>query len=127
LDKVRNTKAISEEDYDTAKANVEQAQATLAAANAALETSQLNLQWTRVTAPINGRVSRQMVQIGNLVNGGSGQSQSTLLTTIVSVDPLYCYINIPERVGLRYQKMAAGDAQGNIGNSQDRVLRSTGK
>ncbi len=106
LDKVRETRAISEEDYDTAKANLEQAQATLAAAKAALETSQLNLQWTRVTAPINGRVSRQMVQAGNMVNGGSGQSQSTLLTTIVQVDPLYCYVNIPERVASQFQRIA---------------------
>jgi multidrug efflux system membrane fusion protein len=107
LDKVRQTKAISEEDYDTAKANLEQAQAILAAGKAAQETSKLNLEWTRVTAPISGRVSRQLVQPGNMVNGGSGQSQSTLLTTIVQVDPLYCYVNIPERVAMQFQKLAA--------------------
>jgi len=107
LDKVRQSKAISEEDYDTAKANQEQAQAILAAAKAALETAQLNLQWTRVTAPINGRVSRQLIQPGNMVNTGGGQGQSNLLTTIVQVDPLYCYVNIPERVGTQFRKLAA--------------------
>jgi len=106
MEKVRETKAISEEDYDTAKANLEQAQATLAAAKAALETAKLSLEWTRVTAPINGRVSRQMVQVGNMVNGGGGQSQSTLLTTIVQVDQLYCYVNIPERIATTFQKLA---------------------
>jgi multidrug efflux system membrane fusion protein len=117
LDKVRNTKAISEEDYDTAKANLEQAQASLASAQAALETSQLNLQWTRVTAPVTGRVSREYVQPGNLVNGGSGQGQATLLTTIVAIDPLYCYINVPERAALRYQELVAEEKQANVANA----------
>jgi RND family efflux transporter MFP subunit len=116
LDKVRQSKAISETDYDTAKANVEQAQASLAAAKAALDTAQLNLEWTRVTAPINGRVSRQMVQAGNMVSGGNGQSQSTPLTTIVQVDPLYCYVNIPERVAMRFQELAAGNKPQGVGN-----------
>jgi len=114
LEKVRETRAISEEDYDTARANLEQANATIAAAKAALQTSQLNLEWTRVTAPISGRVSRQIVQAGNMVNGGSGQSQSTLLTTIVEVDPLYCYVNIPERVAMQFQKLATENHQGHV-------------
>lgn len=118
MDKVRNTRAISEEDYDTARANLEQNQAALAGANAALETAKLNLQWTRVTAPITGRISRQYVQAGNLVNGGSSQGQATLLTTIVDIDPLYCYINVPARSALRYQELVAEEKQANVANAR---------
>jgi RND family efflux transporter MFP subunit len=117
MDKVRNSRAISEEDYDTAQANLEQNKAMLAGAKAALDTAQLNLQWTRVTAPISGRVSRQYVQPGNLVNGGSSQGQATLLTTIVAIDPLYCYINVPERAALRYQEMVAEEKQANVASA----------
>jgi RND family efflux transporter MFP subunit len=116
MDKVRNTRAISEEDYDTAKANLEQAKAGLAAANAALETSQLNFDWTHVTAPITGRVGRQSVEVGNLVTGG-GQSTATLLTSIVAIDPLYCYINVPERAALRYQELVVLEKHANIANA----------
>jgi len=98
-------RAISQQDYDTNKANYEQAEAQLAADKAAEETARLNLDWTRVTAPISGRVSRMNVTPGNLVNGGAGQA--TLLTTIVSVDPMYCYVPVPERSFLRYQAYAA--------------------
>jgi len=105
LEKIRTSRAISESDYDAAKANDDQAQAAVAAAQAATENSQLYLDWTRVTSPIDGRISRQYVTVGNLVNGGSGQA--TLLTSVASVDPMYCYVSIPERAYLRYQQMAA--------------------
>ncbi|MGB6561544.1 MAG: efflux RND transporter periplasmic adaptor subunit, partial [Candidatus Binataceae bacterium] len=95
---------IAQADYDTTKASYLEAAASLSAAAAALETSRLNLQWTDVRAPITGRVSRMNVTVGNLVNGGSGQA--TALTTIVSIDPLYCYINVPESAALRYQELA---------------------
>src|SRR6202158_1626717 len=95
---------IAQADYDTTRATYLEAAASLSAAAAALETSRLNLQWTDVRAPITGRVSRMNVTVGNLVNGGSGQA--TTLTTIVSIDPLYCYINVPESTALRYQEIA---------------------
>ncbi len=98
-------KAVSQQDYDTANAGFAQAQAQVAADQAALDTAQLNLDWTRVTAPIAGRVSRMDVTVGNLVNGGAGQA--TLLTTVVSVDPMYCYVSVPERSFLKYQAYAA--------------------
>jgi RND family efflux transporter MFP subunit len=104
LDKVRNTKAISEDDYDTAKAELSQAASAVAAAKAAAEVSRLNLEWTRVVAPISGRISRKYVTKGNLINGGVGQA--TLLTTIQSLDPIYCYVDVDERSILRYQQLA---------------------
>ncbi len=98
-------KAISQQDYDASNAGFAQAQAQVAADQAAVDTAQLNLDWTRVTAPIAGRVSRMDVTVGNLVNGGAGQA--TLLTTVVSVDPMYCYVSVPERSFLKYQAYAA--------------------
>ena len=103
---------IAQADYDTTKASYLEAAASLSAAAAALETSRLNLQWTDVRAPITGRVSRMNVTVGNLVNGGSGQA--TALTTIVSIDPLYCYINVPESAALRYQELALKEKTGNV-------------
>ena len=106
FDKVHDSKAISEEDYDTAKANYAQALAVLAAAKAAARVSELNLEWTRVVAPISGRVSRMEVTAGNLVNGGGGGGQATPLTTIVSIDPIYCYVDVDEHSILKYQELA---------------------
>ena len=103
---------IAPSDFDTTKASYGEADASLKAAEAALETSRLNLEWTEVRAPITGRVSRMNVTVGNLVNGGSGQV--TALTTIVSIDPLYCYINVPESAALRYQELALKEKQANI-------------
>jgi RND family efflux transporter MFP subunit len=102
--------------YDNTKASYEEADASLNAAEAALETSRLNLQWTEVRAPITGRVSRMNVTVGNLVNGGSGQP--TALTTIVSIDPLYCYINVPESAALRYQELALQEKKSNVAEAK---------
>ena len=102
-DQVRNTRAISELDYDTAKADLSQAQAAVASAKAAAEVARLNLEWTRVVAPITGRISRKYVTRGNLINGGVGQA--TLLTTIQSLDPIYHYSDVDERSVLRYQQL----------------------
>jgi RND family efflux transporter MFP subunit len=103
---------IAQADYDTTKATYLEAAASLSAAAAALETSRLNLQWTDVRAPITGRISRINMTVGNLVNGGS--VQATALTTIVSIDPLYCYINVPESAALRYQELALKERTGNV-------------
>jgi RND family efflux transporter MFP subunit len=97
-------RVIAQANYDSSKASYDEAAASLSAAEAALETSQLNLQWTEVRAPITGRISRMNVTVGNLVNGGSGQA--TPLTTIVSIDPLYCYISVPQSLALRYRELA---------------------
>lgn len=103
-DDLLKKKAISQQEFDTSKATFDQSNAQLAADQAAVDTAQLNLDWTRVTAPISGRVSKINVTVGNLVNGGAGQA--TLLTTIVSVDPMYCYVSVPERAFLKYQTYA---------------------
>lgn len=100
---LKGTKAISDEDYDDAAATLQQATAKIAGSEAARDIAKLNLEWTRVRAPIAGRISRKLVTEGNLVTGGTGQA--TPLTIITSVDPMYCYINAPERALLKYKSL----------------------
>lgn len=94
------TKAISEEDFDTKTRSYTSALAALKAARAAMESAKLNLEFTEVRSPIRGRTSRAIVTEGNLISG-SGDG-ATLLTTVVSQDPLYCYVDVDERSILKY-------------------------
>jgi RND family efflux transporter MFP subunit len=95
---------ISKEDLDQRHAAVEEAEARIQVARANLETARLNLDWTKVTAPVNGRVSRYVVTVGNLVQAGD-QGGGTLLTTLVSVDPMYAYFDVDERTVLRVRQL----------------------
>ena len=99
--KLLEQRAISQEEYDSRTAGSEAADANVEAAQAALDSAALNLTFTRVTAPINGRVSRAMITAGNLVT--SGQTQ---LTTVVSLDPIYVRFDGDEQAYLRYTKLA---------------------
>ena len=94
--------ATSREEYEQLAANASVAEAKLAAARAALEAARLNLSFTRVTAPIAGRVSRAVVTAGNLVDG------STLLTTVVSDSPVYAYFDVDEQTYLEHLHGDAG-------------------
>lgn len=85
--------AVSEYDVIQAKAQADAAVAAIDGAKAQIETAQLNLEWTQVTTPIDGKVSRNLVDIGNLVGAG----QATLLTTVVKNQPMYVYFNIGEQ------------------------------
>ncbi len=98
-------KAISQEEADTRAAEARQAAAGVQAAAAAVEAARLDVAYTEVRAPVSGRVGRRLVTEGNLVNGGSG-TQGTLLTTIVSLDPLYVYFEVDERSYLKYVRLA---------------------
>lgn len=98
------SRAISQEEFDSRAARQREAQEQLQAMAAAVETARLNAEFTRVMAPISGRISRKFVTEGNLINGGT--AQSTLLTTIVSLDPIYCYIEADERSFLKYVRLA---------------------
>ena len=99
------TNAVSAQDVTNAQAQLDQARAQLEAARAARDLAQVNLGWCRIVAPIAGRVGRKIVTVGNVVSGGSG-AQGTLLTSIVSVDPVYCYVNVDEASVLKYQALA---------------------
>jgi RND family efflux transporter MFP subunit len=97
------SKAVSEEEADSRAKAQREAEAALVAGKAAMETAQINLDFTRITAPIDGRIGRRMITEGNLVNGNQGQS--TLLTTIVSLDPVYVYFDVYEQSALKYQRL----------------------
>jgi RND family efflux transporter MFP subunit len=93
------SRAVSEEEVDTRVSDQRQAQESVQAARATVNAAQLNVEFTQVRAPISGRISRNLVSVGNLINGGT--TQSTLLTTIVSLDPIYCYFEADERSYLK--------------------------
>jgi membrane fusion protein, multidrug efflux system len=99
------TKAISEEDYDTKSKTYTSAQAAVKSAKAAAELARLNLEFAEIRAPIDGRISRAIVTEGNLISSGISGSGATLLTTIVSLDPLYCYADPDERAILKYLQL----------------------
>jgi membrane fusion protein, multidrug efflux system len=92
IDKARAT-------VDVNKAQLGVAQASVDSAAAAVQTANIQLGYTDIRAPIAGRISRTLVTKGNLV----GQDQPTLLTTIVSMDPVYVYFDAPERDLVKYQ------------------------
>jgi RND family efflux transporter MFP subunit len=94
------TQAISREEYDARASTVAEAGGAVRAAEAALRNSKLNLDWTTVRAPISGRVGRAEITAGNLVQGGA--QGASLLTTIVSLDPIYVYFDTDEQAYLKY-------------------------
>jgi RND family efflux transporter MFP subunit len=104
VQKLRESGAVSQEELDERTSTVAQAEANVAAAQATLESAQLNLSFTRVTSPITGRVSRAEVTRGNLVTGGT--NGGTLLSSVVSMDPIYLYFDGDEQAYLRYTQMA---------------------
>lgn len=97
--------AISREEADTRAAEARQAEASVEAAAAAVDAAKLDVEFTQIRAPITGRAGRKLVTEGNLITGGSG-SQGTLLTTVVSLDPIYVYFEADERAYLKYQRLA---------------------
>jgi RND family efflux transporter MFP subunit len=102
--KLVTTRAISAEEGDVKAKTQQQAEATLKAAQAAVDAAKLEVEFTRVTAPISGRIGRKLVTEGNLIAGGTGTP--TLLTTIVALDPIYCYFDVDERSALKYRELA---------------------
>ena len=84
------------------KATKQAAEADVEAGEAALQKAKLNLEFTTIKAPIDGRINRTLVTVGNLV----GQSEPTLLTTIIQMDPLFVYFDVAERDLIEYQRSA---------------------
>lgn len=99
-----STQAISREELDARTSGRAESESAIRAAEAALRIAKLNLEWTVVRAPITGRVSRAEVTTGNLVQ--AGPPAATLLTTIVSLDPIYVYFDSDEQAYLKYMKDA---------------------
>jgi RND family efflux transporter MFP subunit len=97
--------AISQEEADLRESTLRQAEASVLEAQAALDAATLEVEFTHITAPVSGRIGRKLVTEGNLITGGA-DTQGTLLTTIVSLDPIYAYFDADERSFLKYARLA---------------------
>lgn len=100
--------AIAKRDYDEKQNNALGAAADVKAAQAALETAQINLGYTTIAAPVAGRVSRAEITVGNVVSSGAGAAP---LTTLVSVSPIYASFDVDEQTYLRYIGRARSGAE----------------
>ncbi|MBI3708862.1 MAG: efflux RND transporter periplasmic adaptor subunit [Proteobacteria bacterium] len=109
----RDFEAVS--NYDQRVSELRVATATVEGAKAAIRGSELNVEFTRIKAPASGRISSHQVSVGNLVSGGEGGS-STLLTTIVSLSPIYFNFDMSESDYLAYQRATA---QGKMRSTRD--------
>jgi multidrug efflux system membrane fusion protein len=110
-ERLRAENAIAKEEHDRRAAFAQESTAQSAAVEAALRAAELNLEFTKVTSPIDGRVGRAIVTEGNLVSSGPGEA--TLLTTVVSLDPVYAYFDADEQIFLKYT--AAAGRNGSAG------------
>ena len=112
----KTSNAISKQAYDQRLQSERTARAGVAAAQAALQAAQLDLDFTDLKSPVTGRIGDRKVSVGNLVTGGSGGTNTnTLLATIVSLDPIYFEFTYDEASYLRYQRMSK--AMGDTGQS----------
>lgn len=103
VDELFRMKAVAERDWDTQRAQLDQLAARRASADAAVETAALDLDYAYVRSPIAGRIGRALVTAGNLV----GPETVSPLATVVSVDPLYVYVDVDEVHGLRLRSEGA--------------------
>ncbi len=101
---LNQTQAVSDSIVDQRRQTLQAARAAEMQAEGALKAAKLNIEFTHVMAPITGRVSRHLVSPGNLVQG-SDTGTSTLLTSIVSLDPIYIYFDMDEATYLKYNKL----------------------
>lgn len=100
---LRKDQAISLEESERRLKTVSAGDAAVRGAEAALRAAKLDLDFTQIRAPISGRISYARVTEGNLVTGGT--KEATILTTIVALDPIYCYIEVDERSSLKYRQL----------------------
>jgi RND family efflux transporter MFP subunit len=98
--KLVDTRAMSQEDYDKIEGDRGEAAASLEALKAAVERAKLDLDFTKVLAPVSGQISRRYIDPGNLV-----KADDTILSTLVSLDPIYAYFDLDERTTLRLQRL----------------------
>jgi RND family efflux transporter MFP subunit len=120
---LRKNDYATKETYDERVSQVAIAVATRDAAIAAVNQAQLNLDYTRVTAPVAGRMGRHEVSVGNLIVGGTGGS-TTLLTTIVSLDPIWLSFNVSEGDGMTYKRLVQ---KGEIKSPRDNAVEVQGQ
>ncbi|HBH41664.1 MAG TPA: efflux transporter periplasmic adaptor subunit [Rhizobiales bacterium] len=122
-EQLRKNDYATKETYDERVSQVAIATATRDAAIAAVNQAQLNLDYTRVTAPVSGRMGRHEVSVGNLIVGGTGGS-TTLLTTIVSLDPIWLSFNVSEGDGMTYKRLVQ---KGEVKSPRDNAVEVQGQ
>jgi RND family efflux transporter MFP subunit len=115
--KLLASKAVSAEDYDTRAKAVSEAEAGLRISQATVDKAKLDVEYTHVKAPITGRLGRRLMDVGSLVIGGP--MGATMLTSIVSLDPIYCYIDADELSLLKYQRL---NREGKRGNARENII-----
>src|SRR6184192_4666599 len=103
---LRGKATISASEFDQKAATYQGAAAAKSSAEAAKNAAALNLEFTQIKSPIDGRVSDQRITVGNLVQPGAGPD--SLLTTVVSVDPIYAKVDADENAVLKYVKLSEG-------------------
>jgi multidrug efflux system membrane fusion protein len=119
---LRPTDAVPERIVEERSSSVRQGEARLLAAQAALDRSKLDLEFTDVRAPIAGRIDNHRVSVGNLISGGSGgDTDATLLTTIVSLDPIHVVFDVDQAAYLRYVRGALDGTRANPRDAADPV------
>jgi multidrug efflux system membrane fusion protein len=120
-DRLSAENAIASEERDRRASFAQESSAQTAAVEAALRAAELNLEFTQVTSPIDGRVGRAIVTEGNLVSSGPGEA--TLLTTVVSLDPVHAYFDADEQIFLKYTAGNGPDPRGRRGRSKELPIR----
>mgnify|MGYP001809871762 CR=1 FL=1 len=120
---LRRSDAVSVSTLDERQQEVKVAAAGVEVAKAQVRTAQLDLEYTRIIAPIHGRISKREVSVGNLISGGSG-SGTTLMTNIVSLTPVYFDFDVSESQYLRYQRAVA---EGKLGSQRDNGAQVDGR
>jgi RND family efflux transporter MFP subunit len=113
------SQALTERELDTRKSTERDAAGQVGSAEAAVKQAELNLEWTEVRAPIGGRISDKRVDAGNLISGG--QSGATLLTVIVSIDPIHFVFDGSEADFLHYLHLAAAGGRPSSRDAQNPV------
>jgi RND family efflux transporter MFP subunit len=108
-ERLRPSGAVSQDEYEQRIAQLKIVQAWYASAKANVDKAELDLEFTKVLSPINGRVSRARIKEGNLVQ--SGNSEAAVLTTVVTTHPIYVYFNMDEHSLLRYSKLPLPSGQ----------------
>lgn len=114
--------AIAANIYDQRVHEQQTARAAVGTASGVFDRAQLDLSFTQVRSPMNGRISRKLVSVGNLIAGGD--NNATLLTSIVSIDPIDVYFDIDEQTYLRYGRLVTEGKRASAGNLGSEVLIS---
>lgn len=113
IEPVAKTGAASLQELERAKDQLARAEAKIAGANAEIERAKLDLDYARVVSPIDGRISKSAFSVGNLVAG------DTLLTTVVSINPIYVSFDVDERRMLEYRAMSRAKGNDNLARVRD--------